>query len=359
VLGVTSPIKVVTFRNNAAAALSISSITAPAGGYALDPTTTCANPGSLAGGTSCAIAVTFTPTTTGAAPAGSVTITTNASNSPQNIAVTGSGVAATTLTPATLAFGSVVVNTSSATKTLTLKNNQSNPLSITQLVFGGPFSLDTSANTTCPISGGTVSGTLAASSSCVIGIIFSPTATGAASGGQVTVIDNSSAGPVLATLTGTGVVPAALSATAVAFGNVVQGTTSAVKNITLTNYQAVNLNISTIAAPAPFAISSATTTCVVGTPVLPGKNCTISLTFSPTALGAAPASTLTVTDDAGNSPQSANLTGAGVAPVTFSPSSVSFGAVVVNEPTIKTTTLSNNQATALTQLRRNNLPAFA
>jgi hypothetical protein len=349
VLGVTSAIKTVALKDNEAGSLAISSITVPPGGYALDPSTTCANPGTLAAGASCIIAVTFTPTASGATPAGAVTISTNASNSPQNVTVSGSGIAATTLTPATgLAFGSVVVNTVSATKTLTLKNNQSNALSITQLVFGGPFALDTSSNTTCPMAGGTVSGTLAANSSCVIGITFNPTATGAASGGQVTVIDNATMGPVFATLTGTGVVSAALNAAGVGFGSVVQGTTSAAKNIYLTNYQAVNLNFSAITAPAPYAVSPATTTCVVGTPLLPGRNCTISLTFSPTALGAAPATNLTVTDDAPNSPQTANLTGTGVVPVAFSPPTLAFGTVVLNQLTTKTITLTNYQSTAIT-----------
>ncbi len=347
VLGISSSIKTLTLKNNQTTALTINSITAPAGGYAIDPSTTCANPGTLASGASCTIAVAFTPSALGATPAGNVMVSTNASNSPQNVAVTGSGIAATTLTPASLAFGSVVVNTTSVTKTLTLKNNQSSALSITQLVFSGPFALDTSATTTCPMSGGTVSGTLAASSSCVIGITFNPTALGAAAGGQVTVIDNSTAGPVLATLTGTGVVPVTLSAATLAFGNVVQGTTSAARNITLTNNQAISLNFSAITAPAPYAVAPATTTCIVGTPVAAGKTCVIGVAFSPTALGAAPASQLTVTDDAVNSPQSANLTGTGTVAVGINPNPISFGNVVVSQQATRNFTVINYQATPI------------
>jgi hypothetical protein len=347
VLGATSAIKTISLKNSQAAALNISSITVPAGGYAIDPSTTCANPGALASGTACTIAVTFTPTVAGAAPAGAVTISTDASNSPQSVTVTASGIAATTLTPASLAFGAVAQNSTSITKTLTLKNNQANVLSITQLVFGGPFALDTSSNTTCPMAGGTVSGTLAANSSCVIGVTFHPTALGAATGGQVTVIDNSTAGPVLATLTGTGVVPASLSTSSVPFGAVVVNTTSAAKNITLTNSQAAALNISAITTAAPFAVSPATTTCVVGTPVAPGKNCVISLTFSPTALGAATATPVTVTDDAANSPQSASMTGTAVVPVLAYPSTVGFGTVVVNEQATKNVQIINYQTSAI------------
>jgi len=47
-------------------------------------------PSSLAKNTSCIISVTFTPTKTGTRP-GSITITDNATNSPQKVTLTGNG----------------------------------------------------------------------------------------------------------------------------------------------------------------------------------------------------------------------------------------------------------------------------
>jgi hypothetical protein len=346
-VGGTSAIKAITFKNSESVAISISSIVAPAGGYAIDPSTTCPNPGALAAGASCTIGVTFDPTAVGAAPAGSVQISSSAINSPALVPVTGSGLAQTTLTPSSISFGNVAVTTASPTKTLTLENNQTGTLTITSLVFGGPFSLDTSSITTCPMAGGTVSGALAANSSCVIGVIFNPTTLGATAGGQVTVIDSAPSGPVFAALSGTGVAPVSLSPTSLNFGNVVTATTSATKSIVVTNYQTVNLSFSSITAPAPFAIAAGTT-CITSTPVMPGKSCTVYLNFAPTALGPAPATVLTLTDGAAGSPQTAALTGTGVAPTTFSTSTLVFGNEVLNQTSAdQIRHLTNNQTTAL------------
>jgi hypothetical protein len=50
VINQTSTIKTFTLKNNQAISLGITSLTVPAGGYAFDPSTTCANPGSLGAG---------------------------------------------------------------------------------------------------------------------------------------------------------------------------------------------------------------------------------------------------------------------------------------------------------------------
>src|SRR5256885_16904400 len=52
--------------------------------------------------------------------------------------------------------------------------------------------------------------------------------------------------------------------------------------------------------------------------------CTINVTFSPTATGSRSA-TLTVTDNASNSPQTAGVSGTGIAPPSLSPASLTFG----------------------------------
>ena len=94
------------------------------------------------------------------------------------------------------------------------------------------------------MSGGTISGTLAAGASCVIGIDFKPTATGATSGGQISVLDNATSSPQVATLSGSGVVAVAVSPAIVPFGNVVVGTISPVMNVNVFNNQVVALNFS-------------------------------------------------------------------------------------------------------------------
>jgi hypothetical protein len=77
-VGSKSAIGKVAFKNSQTTALNISSLALTGTGYALDSsTTTCANPGTLAAGATCAIAITLTPAATGAQP-GSLTISDNA-----------------------------------------------------------------------------------------------------------------------------------------------------------------------------------------------------------------------------------------------------------------------------------------
>ena len=346
VVNQVSPIQTVTLKNNQpTTTLSISSLGITGDSqFALDPSTTCSTSTTLAAsgnaGSSCTIAVTFTPTSNGSQPNATVSVAYNANNSPQNVTLTGAGGVATSLSPASAAFGTQVINTTSAAKTFTLKNLQGGGLTINSVIFGGPFVLDT-ASTTCPMSGGAVSGILNGNSSCVIGVDFAPTASGATSGGQITVLDSAPNGPVFATLSGWGAVPVGFSPSNVVFGNVAEGTTSVTKNVTVYNQQTSKLDFTSISVPAPYSIVPATTTCIAGTPVLPGKSCVVSVAFAPTALGANP-NTISFADDAPGSPQTVNVTGTGVAPVTLSPNPVGFGPVVVNEQSTQTTTLMNN-----------------
>jgi hypothetical protein len=345
VTGTPSAIKTATLTNYQAVAMNIASIALPGGSaFALDPSTTCPHPGPLSAGASCTIAVTFTPPSTGA-QSSTLTVTDDAGNSPQTLALSGAGILPATLSPSSVGFGSVAVGTTIAAKTVTLKNNSSSALSISSVLFGGPFALDASATsaTTCPVAGGT----LAAGATCVIGLVYSPVATGANSG-QITVIDSAGNSPQFTRLTGTGVAATTLSPATVNFNGVVVGATSATKNVTLTNNQAVNLNLHTVAVTGPYAVVPATTTCMVGTPVGPGQSCTVSLNFTPTVLGGAPSSALTITDDAATSPQSVILTGTGASAVTLSPAPLNLGTVVVNSATVKDVTLKNNQAVPLT-----------
>ena len=97
-------------------------------------------------------------------------------------------------------------------------------------------------------------------------------------------------------------------------------TTSAAQTVTLTNSGTAALNITSIVASAPYA---QTNTC--GASLAAGANCSINVTFTPTAVGSLPG-TITVTDNATGSPQTVNLTGTGAASsVSFAPTSLAFG----------------------------------
>ena len=106
-------------------------------------------------------------------------------------------------------------------------------------------------------------------------------------------------------------VTATLSPSKANFGKLKVRTTGMPKTFTLTNNGTGVMNISSIVIggtnPGDFVITA--TTC--GATLAGGANCTINVSFSPTALGPRTAQ-LIVTDDATNSPQVSNLSGTGV-----------------------------------------------
>ena len=120
----------------------------------------------------------------------------------------------------------------------------------------------------------------------------------------------------------------ALNPAGLSFPTVSLGSSSAVQTVTLTNGDNT-LTISSITVTGPGAAEFAeTTTCPVGTSTLAaGKQCTISVTFTPTVLGVQKAS-IEITDSALGSPQYISLTGS-TSTVGVTPASVGFGSQTV------------------------------
>ncbi len=207
--------------------------------------------------------------------------------------------------PAFLSFGNQVVNTPSTAKTVTLFNNSSTTLSGITISFIGANAADfTKGATTCLSS-------LAASSTCTIAVVFTPS-TMASESATLSIADSDSSSPQLISLIGTGTAAPAtvfLTPATVAFGNQSVNTTSPAKTVTLTNNSAAALTAVAItiggASPTLFA---ETTTC--GATLAVKATCTISITFTPTTAAAATA-TLSVADSDTSSPQTAALTGTG------------------------------------------------
>jgi len=101
------------------------------------------------------------------------------------------------------------------------------------------------------------------------------------------------------------------------------------------------LNLTSISTSGDYA---QTNSC--GASLAQGASCTVNVTFSPTVSGSTPGA-LTLIDDAANSPQVASLSGTGVTPLTFTPTSLAFGSVTVGATSAaKTVTLTNNLTTA-------------
>ncbi|HKM47221.1 MAG TPA: choice-of-anchor D domain-containing protein, partial [Terriglobales bacterium] len=135
-----------------------------------------------------------------------------------------------------------------------------------------------------------------------------------------------------------------LSAATLAFGNELLGTTSAGKNVTITNISSSSVPITSITAFGDFSITA--NTCP-GTLAGSG-HCIVTVAFKPSVLGAITGD-LTIGYSAIGSPDRLNLTGTGLAPLTATPTSLAFGTVTVGMTSAaKTVTLKNdNPSTAL------------
>ncbi|MGA3026769.1 MAG: choice-of-anchor D domain-containing protein [Bryobacteraceae bacterium] len=281
---------------------------------------------------SCVIAVTFTPTAAGSRGA-ALTVTDNAGNlagSTQSTALTGTGVPVPNagLSTGTLpSFGSVNIGTTSTAQTVTVSNTGTGPLTIASIVVGGTNPGDFGQTNNC-------GATLNNGSTCTISVTFTPTASGARSA-TITLTDNAGnvAGATqVVNASGTGVAVPQGATTApsnLIFANQNVNSTSAAQVVTLTNTGTGALTIASIAITGTNAGDFGKTTTCGATLAGSGGTCTISVTFTPTALGSRTA-TLVITDNAGNvtgSTQQVTLNGTGVGvPVAgVSTSSIPFG----------------------------------
>ena len=191
VVGETAPAeKTVTVTNSGSATLNISSIVASGDFAVTQIANSCGS--TLAEGDHCVIKVTFTPTQLGTRT-GAITISDNASGSPQTVPLSGTGSAQATLTPVSRMFPAEKVGTGSPAWSFTLSNKQDVALTGISKKTTGDFSISA---TTC-------SSTLAAKSDCTFSVVFKPTQTGTRTG-TLQVSDSAVGGPQTSSLTGTG-----------------------------------------------------------------------------------------------------------------------------------------------------------
>jgi hypothetical protein len=240
------------------------------------------------------------------------------------------------LYPAGLDFGGQGVGTTSAPATFTVSNPSGAPLAISGVTVSGAFTVSND----CPAS-------LAPGSSCALSILFSPTAIGEASG-VLTISDNASGGSQTLPVHGIGIgePAAAVSPGNLSFPPQNVGTASAGATVTLVNPGGTALSIASVSASGDFAESD---TCVPS--LAAGAQCTITVTFAPTAAGTR-TGVLTIVDNALSSPQTVSLTGTGVAkPVAgLSASSLAFGNQGVNTTSSPQSLTLNNSGNAPLQI---------
>jgi len=287
---------------------------------------------SLANGSTCTVAIYFTPTTAGS-HTGTLTIEDNGYFGDfTTVSLSGTG-SAITVTGGPLNFGNQGVKTTSAPKTVTVTNDGTAAVTFgTITVNDSDFAI---SSTTCPASGSTLAG----KASCTVKVTFTPASTGAKKGALI--IKNSDpSSPQFVGLTGTGTSTVSLSPASVTFGTEPVGVTSGLSKITLTNNTGALLTLGNpaLSVTGPFAVAHATT-CTNGLPIASGGNCLIYLTFTPTAVGF-PSGVLSIADNNSTSPQTVALSGTATG-VEFTPATVNFGTTNVGTQVSSTVTITN------------------
>jgi IPT/TIG domain len=223
-LNAASASQSVILTSTGSAALTISSIAVTgtnSGDFA--QTNTCGT--SLGAGSKCTINVTFMPTALGSRIA-NISITDNATGSPQTFSLTGTGVSSTTVanvTPAFLDFGNLTVNTTSGPQMMTVTNGGTTTFTVNTVTTAAPFAVS-GLNPALPA-------TLNANQSLTFQVTFAPTAV-VASNGSVTVTYSGGLSSGTVNLSGTGVsaVTGPASAPAIFFTDLVSGPNSGGEN---------------------------------------------------------------------------------------------------------------------------------
>ena len=241
----------------------------------------------LAVGASCNILIVFNPAlgSPGLRTAtASITVAAPFFTQATNLIGIATGQAIPTLSTTGLIFGTVKVGSTSAAKTVVLKDTGNEPLTVEGLnVSGAGFAVVPAPPNNCSSTGGT---TLVPGASCNISIVFQPQSTGTL-GGLLTlfsVTGNGLGTQLDVALTGTGqsTTPGpivTMSTNTLHFGNQQAGTVSAAQAITLANTGTIPWYISSVSSGS-YVMESA-----CNNYVNPGDSCVVNVYFAPTTLG--------------------------------------------------------------------------
>jgi len=344
IVGDAAASQTVTISNSGTATASISGVSVSG------PFTETNNCSSVAVGSSCTATVGFTPTAAGT-NTGSLTVTSNATDSPTTIGLSGSGIGSTT----NLALSGTLTASSNASgypasdandgntstywesldgaaypQTLAANLGQSYPLGSVTLTLPPATAWSTRTETLSVLgsTNGSTWTTLVASA----GYTFNPSTGNTVSfnlpsGSNYQYLELSFTGntgwsaaqlsefeiyPAVGSGNNGGGGSATLSASpsSLSFSGVNTGSTSAAQTVTISNTGSASASISGVSTAAPFA---ETNTC--GSSLAAGASCTASVTFAPTAGGASSGS-LTVASNATDSTLSVALSGTGVSSTT-------------------------------------------
>ncbi|MGA2077678.1 MAG: SBBP repeat-containing protein [Terriglobia bacterium] len=203
--------------------------------------------------------------------------------------------------PSAVNFGLVAENTASQ-QTVTVTNLGNAPLSITGITSSGDFAVVAAASTCL-----SAVQTVAPEANCTVALTFTPTALSARTG-TLTVTDSAFGSPHVLQLTGTGALSAPVISPSYLEFTAYIGTSSSPQTVTLTNTASAVLAVGAVTFADDNDEWAQTNNCLPS--IGPNASCTINVVFQPT-VGGPHESTLTVTDDAVNSPQTVGVEGQG------------------------------------------------
>jgi hypothetical protein len=349
--GTTVPL---LLRNVGSSPVAISSLTfSPATEFSESDSCALSIP---AGGT-CTLDLAFTPTAKGLRSA-TLSIASNANNSPLTVPISGTAYAAGYLqvSSGTLNFPDTALGSSSALQTITVTNigqtlvNLS-PITASSVRGNWGTGSDFQILSNCPAQ-------LLAAASCTVGVTFTPLATGPRAASfylQGDGYGNQSINVYGSGIAGTQEGTVELSAAVLNFDPQLIDTSSTRQSITLTatgtapiNIYGVTIATSGQTGSSDFAItggSCVNTSLVV---VNPQATCSITVQYTPT-VAAAETGTITIADSASGSPHTIALTGSGLAAaqsLEFTPGNFVFPDQPIGVPTTAASFYAYNIGTA-------------
>jgi hypothetical protein len=312
--GTSSVPQTVTLTSNGGEALDVNSISLTgADPSQFTESDTCQAPSVLQPTKFCSINITFAPSASGTgSQQATLSIIDNAPGSPQSVTLTGAGVAppppapAVTVAPNPISFPTTTQGTTSSLIQVSVTNSGNATLHISSVVLGGNNPGDFSMTNLC-------SGPYAANAACMITLTFTPLAAGQRSA-VISITDDASNSPQsipvsgMATAAPSTAPAVSFSSTNLSFAVITQGTSTAAQTVTVTSSGGGTLHISSVVLGGTNSGDfNMTNGCTAGAYAV-NSICTIGVSFAPLASGAR-AATVTLTDDAANSPQVINLGG--------------------------------------------------
>ena len=292
----TPATKTLTLTNNSATPISVSNVSIDAP-YSIDKTNF-----TIAANGNTPLKVTFTPTTAGEADK-TLTITSDASNSPTTISATGNGTQQQTqtriisLSSTSLSFGNINIGQPSA-QALTITNTGNATLTVNKINYSSS-----------DFTGDWSNGTITAGTSHTVNVTFKPST--AKTYSETLSIDcDATSGTKTVSLSGTGVQvqqPTKIVALSgnLSFGDVIVGQAQS-STLTISNQGNTPLSVSSINTPSGFT-ENANYPIVVQA----GSSQNVTIKFSPTSVQSY-SGDITVYSDASNSPTSTPVTGNGI-----------------------------------------------